>query len=105
MRAAQVYDGNYTVNYVEKQFRRVRHFYKALRNKKYARVIPSLSTADTTCDERSEVSLQSILRATGVPLEQAEKHATIIQVCANYRARPSQIFIVARGSLSHFQCY
>ncbi|XP_071566011.1 uncharacterized protein [Temnothorax nylanderi] len=34
---------------------------------------------DTTCDERSKVSLQSILQATGVPLEQAEKHATIIQ--------------------------
>ncbi|XP_024871447.1 uncharacterized protein LOC112454348 [Temnothorax curvispinosus] len=34
---------------------------------------------DATCDERSKVSLQSILQATGVPLEQAEKHATIIQ--------------------------
>ncbi|KYN22958.1 PREDICTED: uncharacterized protein LOC108758743 [Trachymyrmex cornetzi] len=34
---------------------------------------------DTTCDERSKVSLQSILQATEVPLEQAEKHATIIQ--------------------------
>ncbi|KYM96237.1 PREDICTED: uncharacterized protein LOC108779634 [Cyphomyrmex costatus] len=35
---------------------------------------------DTTCDEKSKVSLQSILQATGVSLELAEKHATIIQV-------------------------
>ncbi|KYN31937.1 hypothetical protein ALC56_13690 [Trachymyrmex septentrionalis] len=35
---------------------------------------------DTTCDERSKVSLQSILQETGLTLELAEKHATIIQV-------------------------
>ncbi|XP_011692810.1 PREDICTED: abnormal spindle-like microcephaly-associated protein homolog isoform X3 [Wasmannia auropunctata] len=34
---------------------------------------------DATYDERSKVSLQSILQASGVPLEQAEKYATIIQ--------------------------
>ncbi|EGI63642.1 hypothetical protein G5I_07980 [Acromyrmex echinatior] len=34
---------------------------------------------DTTCDEKSEVSLQSILQAMGVSLEQAEKYAMIIQ--------------------------
>ncbi|CAL1683705.1 unnamed protein product [Lasius platythorax] len=34
---------------------------------------------DDTCDEKSRVSLQSILRATGTPLEQAEKSAMIIQ--------------------------
>ncbi|XP_070521670.1 uncharacterized protein [Cardiocondyla obscurior] len=33
---------------------------------------------DATCDERSEVPLQSILMATGVPLER-KKHAAIIQ--------------------------
>lgn len=42
MRAAQVCDGNYTVNYVEKQFcggqtRRARYFYKVQTDKKYAR--------------------------------------------------------------------
>ncbi|KAL6257062.1 hypothetical protein P5V15_011997 [Pogonomyrmex californicus] len=34
---------------------------------------------DATCDERSKVSLESILRASGVSLEQVEKYATIIQ--------------------------
>ncbi|KYQ49918.1 hypothetical protein ALC60_11093 [Trachymyrmex zeteki] len=34
---------------------------------------------DTISYERSKVSLQSILQATGVSLKQAEKHATIIQ--------------------------
>jgi len=65
------------------------------------REILSLSTADAICDEKSKVSLQSILQATGVPLEQAEKHATIIQVCVNYYAKPyimkdslSRIFMI-----------
>ncbi|XP_029163151.1 abnormal spindle-like microcephaly-associated protein homolog [Nylanderia fulva] len=34
---------------------------------------------DDTCDEKSRVSLQSILEATGTPAEQAEKSAVIIQ--------------------------
>ncbi|RLU26837.1 hypothetical protein DMN91_000634 [Ooceraea biroi] len=34
---------------------------------------------DATCDEKCKVSLQSILQASGVSLEQAEKAATIIQ--------------------------
>ncbi|XP_072767129.1 uncharacterized protein [Anoplolepis gracilipes] len=35
---------------------------------------------DNTCDEKSRISLQSILQTTGIPLEQAEKAAMIIQV-------------------------
>ncbi|EFN86499.1 hypothetical protein EAI_01224 [Harpegnathos saltator] len=35
--------------------------------------------AACACEDESKVSLQSILRATGVPLEQAEHAATIIQ--------------------------
>ncbi|GAB1865431.1 RIIa domain-containing protein [Camponotus japonicus] len=34
---------------------------------------------DDTCDEKSRISLQNILRATGTPLEQAEKYAMLIQ--------------------------
>ncbi|EFN72263.1 hypothetical protein EAG_07284 [Camponotus floridanus] len=34
---------------------------------------------DDTCDEKSRISLQNILRATGTPLKQAEKYAMIIQ--------------------------
>ncbi|XP_025267270.1 abnormal spindle-like microcephaly-associated protein homolog [Camponotus floridanus] len=34
---------------------------------------------DDTCDEKSRISLQNILRATGTPLKQAKKYAMIIQ--------------------------
>lgn len=68
-RAAQVCDGNYAVNYVEKATCRLQ-------------ICPFADAADAACacEEESEVSLRDILQATGASLEQAEQAATIIQV-------------------------